>query len=60
MLAYLKEKLNNFSIELEWKKETTEFKPQKPVNDIERFKVLAEKNPNLLDLRERLDLKIGH
>lgn len=59
LLIFLKKELNNFSIELKWKKEKIDHRPVKPVNDMERFKILAKKNPALIKLKDELDLRIG-
>jgi len=60
LLAFLRNTLKNFGIDVQWKKEEIEHQPLRPVNDIERFKILAKKNPNLLKLKDKLDLQVGH
>jgi DNA polymerase III subunit gamma/tau len=57
LLGHLRNKLNNFSIDFDIviNQEQEVFKPY---TNSEKFKVLIEKNPNLLELKNRLDLEI--
>lgn len=57
ILKYVRQKLNNFSVQFEIKiiKSSKKLEPYSPQ---EKFQYMAEKNPNLLILKQKLDLDI--
>ncbi|WP_417602523.1 DNA polymerase III subunit gamma/tau [Owenweeksia hongkongensis] len=57
ILKYVRQKLNNFSVQFEISiiKSAKKLEPYSPQ---EKFQYLAEKNPNLLILKQKLDLDI--
>ncbi len=57
LLAYLREKVNNYALQLEHELVKTPIERKAYTSD-EKFKKMAEKNPNLETLRQRLDLDI--
>lgn len=57
LLGFLRRQLGDPALELEVVKEEVVVKPR--YTPIEKFKVLAEKNPALLLLRQELDLDLG-
>lgn len=57
LLGHLRRQLGDPGLELEVRKETVVMKPRYTAMD--KFKLMAEKNPALLTLREALDLDLG-
>ena len=57
ILKYLRQKLNNYSLQFEITiiKNAKKLEPYSPQ---EKFQYMAEKNPNLLILKQKLDLDI--
>ena len=57
LLGFLREKLNNYKLSIEW---TIQEKSEKPryYTNRDRFTRIAEKNPKVLDLKKRLDLEL--
>lgn len=56
--GYLRDKLQNFDLDFELKIDTTT-QDSTPYTNSEKFKAMAEKNPNLQVLRDVLGLDIG-
>ena len=57
-VSELKERLQNWSISLEFTREEAKAEA-KPYTDREKFDRMAEENPELLNLKNRLDLDFG-
>ncbi|MEM9023536.1 MAG: DNA polymerase III subunit gamma/tau, partial [Bacteroidota bacterium] len=55
--AHLREQLNNHALHIEYTI-TKQKEDKKPYTDRERFERLAERNPNLMKLKQKLDLEI--
>lgn len=60
LMAFIREKLNNFSIELEMEEVEREDKGPLLYTASDKFKHLAAKNPNLLLLKNRLGLDLDY
>lgn len=60
LMAFIREKLNNFSIELEIEEVEREDKGPLLYTASDKFKHLAAKNPNLLVLKNRLGLDLDY
>lgn len=58
LIRHLREKLNNYSIELKLEVDTVETNT-KPYTDEEKFRKMAESNPSILTLKNKLDLDIS-
>lgn len=56
LLAFLKSKLDNYYIELDYRIAKTEEKPKKAYTNKDKLRLLQEENPALLDLVKKLDL----
>jgi hypothetical protein len=56
LLAFLKSKLNNFYIDLQYRIVLKEEQPKKAYTNKDKLKLLQEENPALLDLVRKLDL----
>ncbi len=56
LLAFLKSKLNNFYIDLQYRIVLKEEQPKKAYTNKDKLKLLQEENPALLDLVKKLDL----
>lgn len=54
--SYLKKTFNNGTIVITFKMQTVESKTWKPYSNTEKFKYMADKNPNLLKLKNELGL----
>lgn len=57
ILKYVRQKLNNYSVQFEIKI-IQNTKKLEPYSAQEKFQYMAEKNPNLLILKQKLDLDI--
>ncbi|MBL7939611.1 MAG: DNA polymerase III subunit gamma/tau, partial [Flavobacteriales bacterium] len=57
LLGHLRRQLDDMGLELEVRKEEVAVKPR--FTTLDKFKLMAEKNPALLKLREELDLDLG-
>ncbi|MBL7952958.1 MAG: DNA polymerase III subunit gamma/tau [Flavobacteriales bacterium] len=57
LLGYLRRQMDDMGLELEVRKEEVSVKPR--FTALDKFKLMAEKNPALLKLREELDLDLG-
>lgn len=57
LVKFIREKLNNYSFQFELKKSKT-VKTLEPYSPQEKFEYMANKNPHLLTLKQKLDLDI--
>lgn len=55
LIRYLRQQLNNFLIDIETQVDTVETNT-KPYTDEEKFKKMAENNPSIIKLKNKLDL----